>query len=703
MTADRQPLSESQTSVLTLLSRNRKQVSYGFIALAVALALIPILMFAKYRWEYASVTFWGAALALIALGTGLWLKLGQPEESANDDLIRIMVLLVGGLAGFFTWVLSLALGYQWKTTILGGLDAWQGPNWWQLWICLLALFGGLGLMFASLFPARVLEHTNAAVRRLVYGYNAALTGLLLLAILIVVNVLAYNYFTLSLDWTESGIYSLSDKSKNILRALEKPAKVYAVVSSGNDAMFREIHTLLDNCKAVNEKLQVEYVAPDLDISKLRKLINDYQFNERQGLVVVYGSEGQSEHQIIKGADLFASDPDPRSPRGRFVFKGEDALMTAFSALEEGKSRTVVYFTQGNGELDINSMDSSPDNWAMGTLRERLQKGNYEVKGLQFTPVAGVKSKSPLVTVSTKVPDDANVVVVAGPRTPLPDHAIKALRDYVNAGGADAKKKGKLVVLLDVTLDPAKNLVQTGLEPLLAEFKVTVGNNRILSLPTNQNRGDPLKVVVRGNPRSRNPVAVMFSRWAGFLVLPNVRTIQSQASSPGVPGSGVSAEPILAAPSQIAWTETNFQADPGQLVNALMNNEQELAKKLSQEDEPLPVAVAVGEPQPPAGGDPHEFMRQPELKPRLVVFGSAAFATNQYMAESSPLPNYDLLASTLAWLRERPSNIGLEPKKRNLFVLNVPDEQAQRMRYLPAMTLLVGIVGLGTGVWLVRRR
>jgi len=97
------------------------------------------------------------------------------------------------------------------------------------------------------------------------------------------------------------------------------------------------------------------------------------------------------------------------------------------------------------------------------------------------------------------------------------------------------------------------------------------------------------------------------------------------------------------------------------------------------------------------------MRQPELKPRLVVFGSAAFATNQYMAESSPLPNYDLLASTLAWLRERPSNIGLEPKKRNLFVLNVPDEQAQRMRYLPAMTLLVGIVGLGTGVWLVRRR
>jgi hypothetical protein len=615
---------------------------------------------------------------------------------------RMTIMAGGGLAGFFLWALSLVLTYLWRATIFGGLEAWQGPNWWQLWVCALAEFGGLAIMFVSLMQARPVERSNAVLRRLLYGYNAVLTGLLLFEILRVGNILVYNYFPLALDWTESGIYSLSDKSKNILQALEKPAKVYVVLRSDHDTERREIRTLLDNCRAVNDKLQVEYVDSDLDLARMRKLMSDYQLDQREALVVVYGIEGQSDHQVVKSSDVFAPDPDPRGPRGRFVFKGEDALMTALSSLEEGKSRTNVYFTQGNGELDLNSMDASPENWAMGSLRERLQKGNYEVKGLQFSPVAGVKSKSPLVTVSTKVPDDANLLVIAGPRTPLPEFALKAVREYMNPTGADAaKKKGKLVVLLDVTLDSAKNLVQTGLEPLLAEFKVQVGNSRILGLVTTRERVDPSKVPARGNRRSNNPVAVMFGNLAGYLVFPDVRTIQPQSGSPSMPGGGYVAEVILAAPGQLAWTETNLRVDPGQLVEALLKNEEELAKKL--QDEPLPVAVAVGEPQTPSGNDPHAFMRPSEQTPRMIVFGSAAFATNQYMRESSPLPYYDLLASSLAWLRERPSSIGLEPKKRNFFVLNVADEQAQRMRYLPALIILLGIGALGTGVWLVRRR
>jgi len=104
---------------------------------------------------------------------------------------------------------------------------------------------------------RLRHHLAAvAVKVTLHGYNAALTGLLLLAILIVVNVLAYNYFTLSFDWTESGIYTLSDKSKNILQALEKPTKVYAVMVSNKDVLIREVRTLLDNCRAVTLELGI---------------------------------------------------------------------------------------------------------------------------------------------------------------------------------------------------------------------------------------------------------------------------------------------------------------------------------------------------------------------------------------------------------------------------------------------------------------
>src|SRR5207249_3961284 len=164
------------------------------------------------------------------------------------------------------------------------------------------------------------------------GYNAVLTGLLLLAILMVVNVLVHNYVTASFDWTESGIYTLSDRSKNILQALDKPTKIYAVLFAGSDVSRDEVKNLLDSCQAVNSKVQVEYVAPDLDVAKMRRLAQEYQFNERRGLIVVYGEEGKADYQIIKYSDIFAPDPNSAPGKERFVFKGEDALMTALSYL-----------------------------------------------------------------------------------------------------------------------------------------------------------------------------------------------------------------------------------------------------------------------------------------------------------------------------------------------------------------------------------
>jgi hypothetical protein len=134
---------------------------------------------------------------------------------------------------------------------------------------------------------------------------------------------------------------------------------------------------------------------------------------------------------------------------------------------------------------------------------------------------------------------------------------------------------------------------------------------------------------------------------------------------------------------------------------LLKNPQEQQEKLSQD--PSSVVVAVGESKQPAANDPHAFMRQTETSPRAVVFGSATFASNRYMIESSGQPNYDLFSSALAWLRERPGNIGLEPKKRNIFVLNVGDDVISRMRWLPVTFMIITIIGLGTGVWLIRRR
>src|SRR5262249_57451715 len=95
-------------------------------------------------------------------------------------------------------------------------------------ICVLAAVGGLVLMFASLQLARSVERVSAGMRRLLYGYNAVLTGLLLFAILGLLNVLAYvemppfSWFGKRLDWTPAHIHTLSQKSIDLLTSDNLP-------------------------------------------------------------------------------------------------------------------------------------------------------------------------------------------------------------------------------------------------------------------------------------------------------------------------------------------------------------------------------------------------------------------------------------------------------------------------------------------------
>jgi len=701
---------ETQQSWLAALARHRLAVAYGMFALSALLALIPILGGYKYQAEYLNVCLWGAALSMIALGTGLTLRLHEPERLPQKDAFRLLVLAAGGLSGFVTVIfLGIGLAWKWWSTFAGGWEKWQSSEGWHIWVTILALMAGLAIMFVSLQLARGDEQSSSGMRRLVYGYNTVLTGLLLVLILLVVNVLVYvpwgraDFFNTTYRWADASIFSLSSQSERILEGLDKQAKIY-VIMRRNDFMSRSVHALLDNCRAVTDKVQVEYLSPDMDRERVDALKKEYKFGgEDAGLLVVYGSGDSAEHRFIKRDDL-TQQPDFSQRSQATIFKGEAALLGELNSMTQGKEKPVIYFTQGNGELDVT--DSQPTrqfDQGAGLLKERLVSGGYKVQGLQFSPVAGAKAKSPDVIVSTRVPDDATIVVIAGPRHRFEPFVLEALRSYMEPSGPEAQKakKGKLVAMLDVVLSPEKTMQATGLEPFLAEFGVQVGNDRILRIPS-AFMPNPELVLVQTNPdrmaRQRNPLADAFTDQAFSLY--KCRTVKPQTAGPQ-PNTKYRADTLLvAAPSQqqYLWAETNLETDPRQLMEEL-DKRKELVDRLSME--PLPVAVTVTETQPGAGGGPHA-MAPSEEKPRLIVFGDATLVSNRVMSDRSGGAYYDLVSSALAWLRERPSNIGIEPKKSDVYVLNQA-ANVSRMIWLPLILLSVSIVGLGTGVWVVRRR
>lgn len=681
---------------LRALSRKHAAAAYALFALALVFIIGSVWLAYRYHWDYAVVWLWGGVMTMIAIGIGAWLLATEPGAEPNLDMTRLQVLTLGGLAGLATaLLLGPGLGYIWWETIKGGWSAWQGPKGWQVWVTILAVSGGFALMLLSLQLARADERSNALLRRLLYGYNAVLTGLLLFGILFGVNALAYTKvppfeaLNQNYRWATMSIYSLSEKSEKILESLKKPTKIYVILPQGE--LYFMMRGFLDNCRSINPKIEVEYLSPNNDAERVRSLDKEYKFNEPSGVLLLYGDD----HRFIKPADLTGS-PDFSEPDKATRFKGEGALMAELSFLLEGKEKPVIYFTQGSGELELADARSEQPDRGLGMLKQRLEGSNYTVKGLQFSPVQTGPGRDPNMVSAKEVPKDATLVVIARPTRQLPDLGLKALRDYMDGKGA-SQKKGALVVFLDVESTGNNQMAQTGLETLLAEYGVSVGNNRLLTLP--QRRGlSPLHVLGTApktiNERNAHPLVTSFARTA--FVLYQTRVVEPQKNrEPGRYNVEVLLE--VSNENQHFWAETDLDKDPLQLIVDLDRADQ-LGKKVSKE--PRSIAVAVSEQE--GGGGPHAFMN-PEKKPRLVVFGDATFISNAYMSDRrGGTQFYDYFVSTLGWLREKPASIGIEPKKADVFVVN-PGMNFTRMILLPALIGFLGIFGLGAGVWIVRRR
>jgi hypothetical protein len=372
------------------------------------------------------------------------------------------------------------------------------------------------------------------------------------------------------------------------------------------------------------------------------------------------------------------------------FKGEDVLMTALNSLSEGKNKPVIYFTQGHGELDITSMDDARMEQGAGVLKSRLEKRNYEVKSLSFKPG------------DASIPTDASIVAILGPKLGFGPEEVQALRQYVNPERPGAKK-GKLVVFMDEATTPEGTMRPTGLEPLLHEFNVDVGNERILRL-TSRN---PQLVYATTNRKliDRNPIVTTFLDET-FQVY-KARPVRQGTGAP-TPRSGTfSADSVIEIPAmallgiepQYIWLESNLRTNPLELVDALRKNRELLKKTISQE--PIPVVVTVT--SPPDISDPHMVTRQSsDGTPRLAVFGTSSVASNYFASEKRPSMEYELVANTFDWLREKPQSIGIESKNRDMFTLD-HSVNTLRLVLLPPALMLLAIMALGTSIWLIRRQ
>lgn len=650
--------------------------------------------------------------SLLCATCAFWIISAQPSER-TVFAFRCLLLIVGAGTGLILTLLAGVRALVWKQDVFGGILAWQSDAvGWKIWLCAYLGLVGLTLLFISVMLAQPEIRNHPTLRQSLYGYNAVAGGILLVAVLVTFNIIVAAMFPMTFEWaaTRGGLGALHPASKSLLASLKEPTTVYVLMSQ-NHPLFPDIQSLMSNCQVQTAKLRVHYVSPDADFKEFGELALRYpeilpsaravatqQETGGRGLLIVYGPEDQANvpHSFIAERKLWETPQQFDERRNQatttLVFKGEVELMNELNFLIGGKKERHIYFLQGDEELDINARgvprhtDSRDPMAKFGAERlvDRLKKDNYKVTGLSFGPKGdktegadnieylGDSDKKPAI------PEGAYAVVIAGPSRMLTAECLNALGEYVD------KKAGKLLITFDVVLDSnGKAMRKTGLETFLNKYGVEVPDQFVMRFSP---PSDPREVVVGVPPDIENDLAKQ------FLLKPFIffttRVVKPAAAAPGKS----KVETLLLAPREsdfgLSLVETNPQAVqfPAQYLRAIGRRELDMKPRFSRER--LPVAVTVA---------------NDEGKPRMVVFGDTDFISNESLApnEQGEL-NYSLFVSALEWMAERKGYLGPRARVSQTFSLG-RDAPVARMELLPTWGMFLATVGLGLGIWLVRRR
>lgn len=503
--------------------------------------------------------------------------------------------------------------------------------------------------------------SEGARRRLTGGSMLGAGVLLAVALIGMVNYFGWKYHVRG-DWTSSGLYTLSQRSQQVLDDISEAVDVVVFMRPG-DQLYEPVQELLARYDAASPKIRVRTVDPERNVAQAQALVEQYQLTH--GNVVVFQSG--EERRVIEAADLAEYDySGMQFGQGPQMtgFKGEQMFTGALLELAEGRKPRVL-FTTGHGEASLD--DQSPT--GLSQLQELLGQDNFELEEWRSLG-------------KENVPEDVDLIVAAGPRSGFTPPELDLLGRFVGRGG-------RMIIMLEPLL-PEQAVTETGLEEWLAGYGVQVGRDIVVD-PANQ-------VPFFGaesffiNSYGEHPVTQALSD-AGVPVIASLA--RSVTAEDG--GAGYEVTQLLRTGAE-GWAETGLDD-----LTAVEQGDQDVAGPVS-----LAVAVtAAPEPTDAAGEAGGEGTSaetgedaSSESSVRLVVVGDSDLLTNGQIGNAG---NPTFALNAINWLVERQQLLGIPPKEPEQVRLTLTRGQLQRLFWLVIVGLPLAAVAAGAVVYVRRRR
>ena len=454
-----------------------------------------------------------------------------------------------------------------------------------------------------------------------FGTLAAASILVVLGILVAINYLSTRH-NRRWDLTAARQFSLSDQTKKVLQDLKEPVKIRVFAKTEEFQPFRD---RLDEYAYQSKQVSTEYIDP------VRRPGVAEQFGVTTLNTVVFEYKGRREK--VNG-------------------DGEQELTNGLIKVIQGR-QPKVYFTQGHGEKDTVSADRGGYNGIVASLTS----GNFIVE-------------KTVLAQASKVPDDADILVIAGPKTDFLAPEVEAVKAYLARGG-------KLLVMLDPVLK-ADQTQPVELQGLLKDWGIEADNDIVLDVSgMGQLFGTDESVPVAAS-YPPHPISENFNLMTAYPL--------SRSMTPVEGGVNGHTAQRLVETSRNSWGETNLKTLSGGQP-----------AKMDDDDKKGPVSLAAAVSAaagvtPPAPDVKKDGDNPKPAETRIVAFGDSDFASNAAIRVPGNLP---LFMNTINWLAQQENLIAIGPRDPQDRRITLTADQQQRIFYLtvfivPGLVLLAGV-------------
>ena len=501
------------------------------------------------------------------------------------------------------------------------------------------LVGTIGLIFLSAVFAAFISRTGR------YGVNTLVMLAAFSGIVVVVNFISFANHS-RIDTTATNQFSLHSSTKNLLDDLAEPVRAIAFyredISGQDPAQFQQlvrrakVEDTLGELRNRTSKFSYEFKDPEVDPDSARK----YGVTQYESIVVIGTESGLTD--TIQRTDQVYSQLEQDLYTGILVATGQE--------------QRAVYFLAGHGERGIGAGGN------YGSLRQGLESDNYQVQTLQWN----------LADDEINVPDDAALLVIAGPTTELPEAHAQALNLYLQglkADGANRREGGRMIFLAEPDLPESFRMFLTG-------WGVIVDEGYILDLDGSQPGSPHTLRVERYNPVAPQQIVIPRGSPLDVSLMPGVASLLPIPDDArlSLPLAGTSANSFLV--DDIETTQPLPEDPRGPFVPALY----------------LQAAGLLGSPPPTSAPSESQISG-------IIVFGDADFVSDTFFNRGS---GSALFLNSANFLLGDFSLVSIRDRQSEFIEWNLDQNELKFVR-LSSWFFVPGLMGLMAAlVWWVRR-